>query len=759
MKRQTSYGLCIILSIGLFLSLNLYPEEGMIPLSEIHKLDLQALGFKMEARDLYNPRGISMINGIINLRGCTASFVSPDGLILTNYHCAFRAIQSVTTPEKDYMQEGFMAGNRSEEVKAEGYTVQVIEFYREVSPEVLGAVKKKLTPAQRRKAIEKKIKEIEVETEKKYPGRRAEVAEMFMGKTYVLFVYTYLKDVRLVYAPPRCIGEYGGEIDNWMWPRHTGDFTLLRAYTAPDGTFAEYSPQNVPYHPKKYFPVAAQGVKEGDFVFLLGYPGRTYRHRTSYFLSYEEEVRMPYVAELSGWMINILEARPTDGSYSHPPVLEGKKPMHDFLPKSEGFSAGVLKEMSKKDRSIEIKLAPRLDNLWNRVKSYRGQLKGMKNLKLVEQRRKKEEALREFIRTDPTREAKYGDLLERLKSLNEEKRQDAGYYLLLDHFLTASVLLNNAYKVYEATIERGKKDTDREPDYMDRNLDRTRQRMKSDLKNYYEPVDKIFLKEMLRRAAALKEKGSPALPAVEEIIKEPGDPAKAIDAFIEKAYATSKLYDESYMMGLLKKTTRELDREEDWFIRLARALYPTYQKKKEKEKQYQGILDDLLSRLIDVKKLYEGKDFIPDANSTLRLTYGHVRGYSPADAVVHRPFTTLAGVIEKNTGEEPFQVPQRMKELYRAGELGAYVHPGLKDVPVAMLYNTDTTGGNSGSPVLNAEGQLVGINFDRVYEATINDYAWDETYSRSIGVDIRYILWFLDKYGGAQHLLKEMESR
>lgn len=714
-------GFFIIIFLFLNISFSLYSEEGMIPLSEIHKLDLKALGFQLEPTELYNPNGISLIDGIINLRGCTASFVSPHGLILTNYHCTFGAIQSVTTKEKDYMREGFVAHNRSQEVRAENYTVRVIESYREVSKEVLGVVKKEMDHAQRTKAIERKIKGIELAIEKKYPGHRAEVAEMFMGKTYVLFVYTYLKDIRLVYAPPLSIGEYGGEIDNWMWPRHTGDFAFLRAYTAPDGSFADYSPDNVPYHPKKYLQLAPEGVKEEDFVFILGYPGRTNRHRTSYFISFEEEVIKPYIVKLYHFMINILE------------------------------------EMGKKDRAVEIKLSSRLGGLWNRMKRYRGQLKGMKNLKLAQRRKQKENALLEFIDTDPKRRGKYGNLLEQLKNLYDEKRKDAGYDLLLSNFLRSSTLLNNAYKVYEASIEREKEDTERESDYMDRNFDRTLQRMKRDVRNYYEPVDKIFLKDMFQRATKLKKKGYPSIPAVEEIIKNSDDAEKVIDTFIETAYKSSKLNDESYMMDLLKRTTRELDQLEDPFIRLARVLYPMYKKQEDKEKRQKGQLDQLLSQLIDVKKEFAGKDFIPDANSTLRLTYGRIRRYSPADAVIYTPFTTLGGVVEKHTGEEPFIVPQKLIDLYQAKDFGQYVHPGLKDVPVAMLYNTDTTGGNSGSPVLNAKGQLVGLNFDRVFEATINDYAWDESYSRSIGVDVRYILWFLDKFGDANYLLTEMK--
>jgi hypothetical protein len=721
MKHIIVYGTVIFLCLGF--SFFLHPEEGMIPLSEIHKLDLEALGFQMDSKALYNPNGTSIIDGIINLKGCTASFVSEDGLFLTNYHCAFRAIQSVTTTEKDFLQHGFIAKDRSQEVPAQNYTVRVIEFYRDVSREVLSAVKKKMSYAQRTTAIEKKIKKIEVKTEKKYPDHRAEVAEMFMGKTYVLFVYKYVKDIRLVYAPPRSIGEYGGEADNWMWPRHTGDFAFLRAYTAPDGSFTDYSPDNIPYHPKKYIPIAPEGVKEEDFVFILGYPGRTYRHRTSYYLSFEENIRKPFVVALYSYMIDILE------------------------------------EMGKRDRTVEIKLAARLKSISNVMKRSKGQLKGMKNLKLVKRRQKKEAALQQFIDASPELQEKYGNLLERLRNHFEEKIKNAQYDLVLESFLSSSTLLNNAYIIYEASIERQKKNTEREYKYMDRNFNLTQQRMKLNLKNYYEPVDKIFLKDMFLRAIKLKENGYSSIPAVEEIIKDANDVNKVIDNFIETAYTSSKLNDESYMISLFNKTTIELQQLKDPFMQLAHSLYPIYQEMKNKEKRQKGQLDMLLSQLINVKQKYEGKDFIPDANSTLRLTYGRIRGYSPADAVFNRPFTTLAGVVEKHTGQKPFIAPQKLIDLYRAKDFGRYIQPGIKSIPVCMLYNMDTTGGNSGSPVLNAKGQLVGLNFDRVFEATINDYAWDESYSRSIGVDIRYILWFLDKFGDTRYLLKEMKVR
>jgi hypothetical protein len=545
---------------------------------------------------------------------------------------------------------------------------------------------------------------------------------MFQGKTYVLFIYRFIKDVRLVYAPPRSIGEFGGELDNWMWPRHTGDFALMRAYVKPDGTTSDYNQGNVPFHPKKYLTVAPGGVQAEDFVFILGYPGTTHRQNTSHFLAYEEEVRMPYVVDLYDWIIKLKE------------------------------------KMSELDRGTAIKLSASLKGLWNNVTRSRGQLKGLKNLQLVEKRREKEKALQEFIISDAARQKKYGKLLDGIKNVYDEKRLHAHFNLNLEYLVSSrtTTIMSTAFKIYTAACERRKKDTEREEEYMDRNFDRTIKRVEIDLRNYYEPADKAILKELLVRAAKLE--GENQLPALQDIIKN-DDPVKAIDVFVEKAYGNTKLNDPAVAMALFKKSEQELQAVTDPFIILACKLYPSYQKLKDDQKREKGILDPLLAQLIDVKKEFIGKDFIPDANSTLRLSFGRVRGYSPADAVYMMPFTTLGGIIEKHNmhnGEEPFTASQDLIALWRAKDFGQFSHPGLHDVPVAMLYNTDTTGGNSGSPVLNAKGQLVGLNFDRVFEATINDYAWDESYSRSIGVDIRYILWFLKKFSGVDYLLKEM---
>jgi hypothetical protein len=719
MKHLSS---AVILLLALGLATALPAEEGMFPLSEIHKLDLKARGLAMEPKALYNPDGVSLVDGIINLGGCTASFVSPDGLILTNYHCAFPAIQSLTTPETDYLRDGFTAAERGAELPAKRYTVRLIESYRDVSSEVLAAAGRRQNAAERSKAIEEKMKAMVVAAEKALPGRRAEVAEMFRGKTYVLFVYANIKDVRLVYAPPRAIGEFGGEEDNWMWPRHTGDFALMRAYVAPDGSFADHAPQNVPYRPKKHFPVSASGVQAGDFVFALGYPGSTHRHKSSHYLAFEEEVRLPFTIGIGRWLIDLKET------------------------------------LSREGRDTAIKLSASLQGLWNNVKRSEGQLKGLRDLKLAGQRRRQEAELQRFIQADPGRERRYGGLFAGLDRAYAEMRRRARRDLTLSYLLSGrvSTLMGNAFLVCQASYERPKPDTQREEAFMERNFERTEKQMTMALRDYHEPAEKAALAEMLRRAAEL---GVGESIAAVRALAGDGDPLPAIRRFLEQAFAATRLKDPAVVGEWLRKPQAELRALDDPLLRLAFALYPDYREMKEAEKRQKGVLDPLLAQLVDAKREFQGKDFFPDANSTLRLTCGRVRGYSPADAVEMLPFTTLAGIVEKAAARpdaEDFAAPAKLVELAAAREYGGYAHPQLNDVPVAMLYDMDTTGGNSGSPVFNARGELVGLNFDRVYEATINDFAWDQSYSRSIGLDVRFILWLLDKFSGARRLLEEM---
>ena len=690
-------------------------DEGMYPISEILKLDLRSKGLEIDPAEIYSTDK-SLIFAVVSV-GATGSFVSPDGLFVTNHHVAFGAVQAASTRENDYLRDGFLAPAKADEIQAKGMTARITESFQDVSAEVLSAVKPEMDLAARTKAVERRIKEIVARTEKAQPGKRAEVAEMFTGKTYILFVYTYLRDIRLVYVPPRSIGEFGGEEDNWMWPRHTGDFSFLRAYVAPDGSPADYAPQNVPFKPKRFLRIQPRGVDEGDFVFLLGYPGRTYRHSAASFLAYEEEVRMPFVVDWYAWQIDLME------------------------------------KMGAEDRGVALLHASRIKGLANTMKNYRGKLKGMRRLGLVERRREEEKALQQFIEADPGRKEKSGTILADISRVYEEERMAFGYESTLVNLGRFVQMLGIASSAYEAAVERQKPDLERESAYMDRNFPRSRQRLMLGLRNYYEPTDRAVFRELIRRASKLPP--ATRIKPLDDALG--GDFSElAVSQYLDKMYGGTKMNDAEFVQGLLEKSPEELAKVQDPFLDLARAIYPAGRELREKQRVRRGALDPLYARLSDVKELFLGKDFIPDANSTLRLTYGRIKGYEPVDAVYYSPITTLKGVIEKTTGREPFDTPPAVADLFKKRDFGAFEHPRLNDVPVCILYDTDTTGGNSGSPVLNARGELVGVNFDRTFEATINDYAWSEEYSRSIAVDIRYVLWVTQKYGRADFLLKEL---
>ena len=371
-------------------------EEGMYPISEIGKLNLKAKGLKIDPDSIYNPKGTSLIEGIVNLPGCSASFVSNDGLILTNHHCVFDAVQAASTPEHDYVTNGFLARTRADEIRARNMTAQITEQMRDVSADVLSAVREGMEPLERSKAIEARIGELTKKAQAELPGKTIRISEMLAGRSYVMFISTTYRDVRLAYVPPRSIGEFGGEDDNWVWPRHTGDFSFLRAYAGPDGNPADYAPANVPYHPRRFLKVNPNGVNEGDFVFILGYPGRTYRHQTSYYLAYEEQHRMPFIADLNGWRIATME------------------------------------ELGRPDRSVALKFDARIKSLANTMKNYRGKLTGMSRLQLVAQRRQEEVGLQKYIDADPQRRAIYGTVLEQTRKIYDEMAARAMYELVLD---------------------------------------------------------------------------------------------------------------------------------------------------------------------------------------------------------------------------------------------------------------------------------------------------------------------------------------
>jgi hypothetical protein len=708
--------LILFLSLNLSASLRYDAEEGMYPLSEIQKLNLQQAGLQIGINDIYNPNGVSLIDALVKINGCTGSFVSDKGLMITNHHCAFGAISNVSTPEKNYLENGFLAESIEEEIPAKNYVVRITESYEDVTAEILKSVEGIEDLSERNKAISKKMREIAKSAEDEANSIVAEVSEMFAGESYVLFKYRIIKDVRLVYAPPRSIGEFGGEADNWIWPRHTGDFTFMRAYVAPDGSAAEYSEENIPYTPKKYLKVNPDGVDEGDFVFILGYPGRTYRHNPSQFLEYQENFNLPYTEQLYSYMIGIYES-----------ISEGNE-------------------------ELQIKYSSRIKSLANVMKNYRGKMLGLRRLNLVEKKQSEEKILAEFINSDENLKKKFGTLFKDIEEVYQKRFDIAEADLWFSRFFRFSDLVSLADFLLEYSNQKELINSERKSAFKEDKIEETLDRMKKKYEDLNYDFEDEFIYKMLYDTETFSETST--IKAVKARING-NDFEEAISKYIEELLST-EIGNLDFFNKAIELSYDEINDLNDPLIDFVVELKKQKEEIEKQESNISGTLQVLMPKLAEVKKLKNKTTFTPDANSTLRLTYGFIKGYEPADAVFYKPITTLDGIIEKSFMGGEYAVPDKLKTAYQQKDFSRFYDEKVGGVPVAILYNTDTTGGNSGSPILNAKGELIGVNFDRAFEATINDFAWDDAYSRSIGVDIRYVLWVAKTIGNADNVLNEL---
>ncbi|NIM99953.1 MAG: hypothetical protein GTO24_18330 [candidate division Zixibacteria bacterium] len=724
MVQTAFHTLLLVCSLG-FLCLTSQAEEGMWLMDAIDQLpidSLKARGLELTAEEIYDPKGGGIADAVVKVSGASGSFVSPHGLIITNHHVAFSAVQKQSSPEQNYLRDGFYAPTKEEELPAIGYNVYVVKSFQDVTHQVLGAVNERMTGLKRYKAIEKISKKIIREAEE---GKdvRCEVASMFGGSQYYLFTYFKIRDVRVVFAPPGSIGDYGGEIDNWMWPRHAGDFAFLRAYVAPDGKSADYSTDNVPYSSDVYLELSSAAVREGDFVMLIGFPGKTKRYESSF--SIDKMVNHDY-------------------------------PL-DIRTRREVIS--ILEEASAEDSSIAIRLSSQIKGLNNYLKKNEGMLEGFERAQILQKKMNEERSLSEFLNENPKLKKKHGRVLAELDSLFKAHRKTEEKEFIVNWMTYRSKFLDFASSIYKWSLERKKKDRDREPGYQDRDTLETREWLEDAQVNLVPSADKRVLAYFLKKALELP--SDQKISSIERIFEGEGeqDRGKILERFVDDLYRSTELGSLQQRLKMSGMSQEELERRNDPFIHFAKRLEVEREELRQRKKEFSGTLSRLEPKLIQAYAECKGGKLYPDANRTIRFNYGQVKGYVPQDAVNFRYITTLTGVMEKELDREPFDAPAELEEVYSRKDFGPYLDKSIADVPVNFLSTNDITNGNSGSPVMNGRGELIGLAFDGNYESISSDYVFEPELTRAINVDIRYVLFLLDKVYQAKDLLSELSIR
>jgi len=713
MKKMTFTLLFLAMAV-----VSAFSQEGMWLLTQIGQLDLNKKGLELPASSLYRPGMPGLYSAILQIGGGTGSFVSPDGLVLTNHHVAFTALQRASTTNTNYLNDGFLAKTRKEEIKAPGYKALMVTDIRDVTDEVLASVKGMTDPTEKDKKINMKISEMTELIEKDKKDVKAQVQEMYNGKQYLLFVYKEFSDLRIVYAPPMSIGNYGGETDNWMWPRHTGDFSFLRVYAAPDGTGAGFSEENVPYHPEVWLHATKENLKNDDFVFIMGFPGFTTRYRSSTSVHWNQEYNYPFSIRNYREVIDLCEA------------------------------------LTKNDPAGQLKVASLTKGLANAMKNYQGKLEGMKKTHFLQKKLDFEKEYLAWANSTKENKEKYSTILDREKEqyqqLGDMKDRDNVYSLFQG---LAGLQSTMAIRLYFLAREMEKPEGERQPGLTMERIKESMEGLEYTYNNYYEPVDKALFLRALKMADGLP--AGHRITGLEYIIT---DKRQTIDQFADQAFATSKLTDMEFVKSLVGKSSSELEALGDPFITMAAKLYPMGEEIQNTNEKFAANVTEIRKEYLDALFAWKGKSLYPDANGTIRFTSGRVKGYKPRNAVWYDPFTSLKGVVEKNTGETPFNAPPALVGLSEKKDFGKWADPMLKDVPLAFLSTCDITGGNSGSPVLNAKGELAGVVFDGNYEAMISDWQYDPELQRAITCDIRYAMFIAQKFGNAGFLVEEMQA-
>lgn len=683
-------------------------DEGMYTPDQIAGLDLKKRGLKIKPSEIYNPGGVGLTDAVIRLSiGCSAEFVSPDGLILTNHHCGFDALVKASTPDNDLVENGFKTDGRSGEIPAKGYSITLTQRIENVTPKITAGTDN-LTGADLAAAIKKNTDDLTSAEQAKNPGSTIRILPLNNGFFYYLYQTTDIKDIRVVYAPPRNIGVFGGDPDNFEWTRHTGDFTFLRAYVAPDGSAAPYAAANVPYKPKKFLKANIGGVKDGDFVFVMGFPGNTTRYRESWSIKYARDINFP------------------------------------FLGKYLTTLADSLRSIGAEDEEKRIELQSDIANFDNSRKVYVGGTERLHRAEVVQKREAEESRLAAWIAADPERQKKYGSLLSDLKTISEETNATGKRDVLIRR-LPDPLSMPVFGQIYAAAINKQMlNDTERAEKL------KTVEAAYKDREPAFEVnMLKFFFKELDALPSELKFK------AVEDMFGSlKGQARREAEAKFADRIANGEFSDPNKVVRLYGPRTMEYNKDREEMLAFARAIADEKASINGRTQKFAANIDRLrLNYMRAMSEMKNSKPY-PDANFTMRFSYGNIKGYVPREAEMLTPFTTMKGMLEKDTGKNPFDMPQKLKDLQAAKDFGRY---GSGDsVIVNFLSSTDIIGGNSGSPILNGNGEQVGICFDGNYEGLGNDFYYDPAVNRTISADIRFVLFVTEKFGGAKWVVDEM---
>jgi len=716
--KQQALRFTLTLLFGYAQAAHLSAGEGMWVPQQLPQIAsaLTGAGLQLDPQQLADLTG-APLGAVVSLGGCTASFVSAQGLVATNHHCAYGAIQLNSTPERNLMQGGFYADTAEHEISAgPASRMYVLDWIEDVTDEVHAALDPVEDPLARTRALDAVEKTLIARCEAT-PGYRCRLYSFLGGNQYRVFRHLEIRDVRLVYAPPGGVGSFGGDVDNWMWPRHTGDFSFYRAYVGPDGQPADFAPDNIPYSPRHWLQLADAPLATGDFVMAAGYPGHTSRYALAD--EFEDTERWTY-----------------------PTIIHHYRALIEMV-----------KARGEEDAEIEVRYASMVRGWENTLKNYQGQLQGFARTDAAAHKRAEEAAVLEWLRGQGEAGQAALEAHQQLVAINEDVRNRRARDLVLAQF-NATALMSTAIRLYRLSIEREKSDAERAQGYQERDLPMIEAALKQMERRYVPAMDRQLQRYWL--GEYLKLPRAQRLGALDQWLG--GHDQAGIERTLERL-AGSALTAPEARMRWLTANRREFEASHDPAIRYAVALLPSIIERETQGKTSAGrslpVRPRYLQAVADYRKTL-GQAVYPDANGSLRITFGQVRGYTDLNGIEHRPFTTIDQIPLKATGIEPFNAPEALLDAVKARRFGGLADHMLDTVPVNFLSDLDVTGGNSGSPVLNAKGQLAGLLFDMNWESVSSNWVFDAQMTRTISVDQRYLRWIMQEVFPAPRVLEEL---